>query len=555
VSWQLASLAIVLASLAGAFWWYERSEPPAKLIAVVATLAALAALGRDAFAAIPDVKPITAIVLVGGLAFGARAGFAIGAVSGLASNVLLGQGPWTPWQMLGWGLVGLLGAAMARLPGRVRGSRLALALACALAAEMFNLVVDLYTWTGTGEHSLAAFGVVLGTAIVFDLTHVGASFAFGLAFGPALLRILTRVRDRLQVSWQPAATPPRPPLLATASSGPPAALLALALCVPVIALGLAACANATKPAGKPAHDPPGAATARAAVSRELAYLVGAQNADGGFGAAPGQHSSELYSAWAAIGLAAAGRDPAKLASSAGHTVLDALRGELPSLSGAGDIERTILALRACGAPVRAVPGLPAGSGDLIAQLLRFRAAGGSFGHLSNLTAFAILALRAAGYGARAPVVTAAASWLARQQDGDGGFGFGPRGSGSDIDDTGSALQALAIAAPRHAAVSARALAFLRRMQNPDGGYPQEAGGESNAQSTAWAVQGLIAAGQDPAKVRRRGSISPTAFLLSLVQPDGSVRYSRTGQQTPVWVTAQTIAALAGKPLPVAPPAR
>ena len=72
VSWQLASFAIVLGSLAGAFWWYERSHPPAKLLAIVAALAALAALGRDAFAAVPDVKPITAIVLVAGLASAPR---------------------------------------------------------------------------------------------------------------------------------------------------------------------------------------------------------------------------------------------------------------------------------------------------------------------------------------------------------------------------------------------------------------------------------------------------------------------------------------------------
>ena len=144
MSWQLASFALVLGALAMAFWWYERSRPSAKLLAVVATLAALAALGRDAFAAVPDVKPITAIVLVSGVAFGAGPGFAVGAISGLASNILLGQGPWTPWQMLGWGMVGLIGAALAR-PLGPRPSRLALALGCALAAGVFNLVLDLST--------------------------------------------------------------------------------------------------------------------------------------------------------------------------------------------------------------------------------------------------------------------------------------------------------------------------------------------------------------------------------------------------------------------------
>ena len=117
-------------ALGAGLWWYERSRPPAKLVALVGALAALAALGRDAFAAIPDVKPITAIVLVTGVAFGAAPGFATGALGALASNVLLGEGPWTPWQMLGWGLVGLLGAALGALAGR-RLSPLVIALACA----------------------------------------------------------------------------------------------------------------------------------------------------------------------------------------------------------------------------------------------------------------------------------------------------------------------------------------------------------------------------------------------------------------------------------------
>src|SRR5581483_11992132 len=78
---------------------YERARPSARTIAVVATLAAVAALGRDAFVAIPDVKPITALTLVVGCALGPLPGFSVGALGMLASNFVLGQGPYTPWQM------------------------------------------------------------------------------------------------------------------------------------------------------------------------------------------------------------------------------------------------------------------------------------------------------------------------------------------------------------------------------------------------------------------------------------------------------------------------
>lgn len=554
MSWQLVSFAIVLASLGFAFWWYERSHPPAKLLAVVATLAAIAALGRDAFAAVPDVKPITVIVLVSGIAFGAGPGFAVGAISGFASNFLLGQGPWTPWQMLGWGLVGLIGGGLGSLTSR-RMSSLQIALACAAAAEVFNLVVDLFTWTSAGDQTLRAFGLVLASAVVFDVTHVLASFGFGLAFGGALLRMLTRVRSRLEVSWERprGGTVPSPPGTGSLPAWQPTGtslltILAVAAgTMLVMGAGTSARAStttATSPSAFTATTSPSAHAA--SLSPELSFLTAAQNSDGGFGAAKGQSSSELYTAWAAMGLAAAGRDPAEV-SRDGRSVLDSLRAEVSTLNGLGDVERTILAARACGVSAYSFAGH-----DLVAEVLRARDSDDSFEHLVDLTAFAIFALRAAGHSHGFPAIRDAAGWIEQQQNSDGGFSFGEHGSPSDVDDTGTALQALADAGARNKRVLGAAANYLISAQNLDGGYPQQPGGESNAQSTAWAVQGLIAAGQNPSTVRRRGSRSPVGYLESLLAPGGSIRYSRTSAQTPVWVTAQALVALAGKTFPVGP---
>jgi energy-coupling factor transport system substrate-specific component len=550
VSWQLASLTIVVGSLAACFWWYERSHPSSKELALVATMAALSALGRDAFAALPDVKPTTTMVLICGYAFGAGPGFAVGAVGALASNIFLGQGSWTPWQMIAWAIVGVAGALLGRLLGRRPLGRFTLALTCALAAELFNLLIDLYSWSVGGAHTLGAYGAWVASAFSFDITHVIASFFFGLTFGPALMRMLVRARTRLEITWEPL---PVAPLLIAAVLLGGAGLLA----GQDAARAHAASATSAQPprvasAGSRA---PGvafaaastdASAARLDISRELSFLAAAQNSDGGFGGARGQSSSELYSGWVAMGLAAAGREPLSLRRG-GHSVLDALRAEASSLQGAGDLERTILALHACGASVRSLPG-----GDPVSRLLRFRDRDGSFGRQSNLTAFAIFALRAAGYPTSDERVRAARRWLATQQNADGGFGFGTRGGGSDVDDTAAALQALVDAGAGTGAIVAHATAFLVRAQNPDGGYPQQQGGASNAQSTAWAIQGLTAAGRDVNTVTRQGSRSPLGYLESLIAPDGSVRYSRTGSQTPVWVTAQALTALAGEPLPIAP---
>jgi energy-coupling factor transport system substrate-specific component len=167
----------------------------------------------------------------------------------------------------------------------------------------------------------------------------------------------------------------------------------------------------------------------------------------------------------------------------------------------------------------------------------------------NTTSFAIFALRAAGHtrGLRR-----SAGWIARQANPDGGFNFAVKGAASGIDDTGAALQALVAAGRKRTLAARRAARFLARRQNPDGGYPLQPGGPSNAQSTAWAVQALVAVGRNPDRQKRNGAKSPIAYLRSLTTPSGKVRYSRTSTQTPVWVTAQAVAALARKPFPLAP---
>ncbi|HEX2702472.1 MAG TPA: prenyltransferase/squalene oxidase repeat-containing protein, partial [Solirubrobacteraceae bacterium] len=150
--------------------------------------------------------------------------------------------------------------------------------------------------------------------------------------------------------------------------------------------------------------------------------------------------------------------------------------------------------------------------------------------------FAILALRAGGAGR----VAAAGTWLARQQNTDGGFGFAQRGSASDVDDTAAAVEALAAAGASKRAL-VRAVAYIERTRNRDGGFPEEPGGSSNAQSSAWAVQALIAAGAAP---------SGDGYLERLTASSGAVNYAAGQSQTPVWVTAQALAALSGRPLPV-----
>ncbi len=514
MSWQLGASAILALALAGGFAWYERVRPDARIVALVGTLAAFAALGRIAFAAFPNVKPTTDIVLVSGYALGGGPGFAVGALAGLASNFFFGQGPWTPWQMAGWGATGVFGAGLAVLTAR-RIGRWPLAFACAVVGFAFTALQDVGDWVTYSDHSLAQLGVYVGRGVGFDFVHAAGCFAFALAFGPALIRSLSRFTMRLNVTWR-AATPLTAVILGAWLAGQPGIVGEGRA-----AAGVAHAAAASSPAG---------------------YLLAAQNADGGVGAAPGQPSSELYSGWAALGLAAAGHNPRDVARN-GRSLIDYIQAGLGSATDPGSIERTILVLGAAGLPAGDFAGH-----DLVSELRRDIRPNGSVSGQVNLTSFAVLALRAAGVAPPA----ASVAWIVRQQDSDGGFNFATRGGLSDVDDTGATLEALAGAGGNASSrARSRAVGYIRGQQDRDGGFTGQPGAGSNAQSTAFAVQGLLAAGVDPSSVHRDGSPSPLDYLRSLTAADGHVRYARSLDQTPTWVTAEVLMALEGKPLPVA----
>jgi hypothetical protein len=513
MSWQLAAFAILALALAGGFAWYERARPDARVVALVGTLAAFAALGRIAFAAVPNVKPTSDIVLISGYALGGGPGFAIGAIGGLASNFFFGQGPWTPWQMAAWGATGMLGAGLAHVWRRPIG-RWPLALVCCAAGFAFTAVQDAGDWVTYSDHSLAQLGVYVGQGLGFDAIYAGSCLVFALAFGPALLRSIRRFTRRLEITW-----------LAPGSS-----------VMPVLALAIGVVA-ATAAAG--AVVPTQARAAGGSLRGPIDYLLHAQNADGGLGGAPGQPSSSLFSGWAALGLESAGIRPQRVER--GTTLITYVERHAGARD-AGSIERNILVAHAAGLSASSF-----GGHDLLAMLRAKLRVNGSIGGEVNLTAFGVLAFRAAGVST--PPRTLA--WLESQGDRDGGYGFAGRGGASDVDDTGAVLEALAGEHGRAGRVRARAIAYLRRQQDRDGGFPSQPGEGSNAQSTAWAAQGLDAAGIDPATVRRGGR-SPLAYLRSLIGPSGAVEYARGEAQTPVWVTGEALMALAGKPLPLAP---
>src|SRR5690349_8149751 len=101
MNWQVAVFIGLGLVLVAGFWWYERSRPSARLVALVAALYALAVAGRLVLAPIPNVVATTDLALITGYALGADPGFAVGALAAPISNIWLGQGLWTVWEMAG----------------------------------------------------------------------------------------------------------------------------------------------------------------------------------------------------------------------------------------------------------------------------------------------------------------------------------------------------------------------------------------------------------------------------------------------------------------------
>ena len=267
------------------------------------------------------------------------------------------------------------------------------------------------------------------------------------------------------------------------------------------------------------------------------YLQSRQVASGGF-AEPGAAATPGLTAWAAIGLRAAGASPGAatarfLVASVGLTAWSAL------------------ALRAAEAPVgQALAYLQAHeeNGEATLVLLAEAALGkpsaalaarvrAQIGRTVNGTAWAVVALRQAGL----PVPAAARRYLLSHQARSGGWGW-IAGGAPDSNDTAAVVQALRALGVSGRPIS-RGLAYLATLQNRDGGFELTAGRGSDAQSTAWALQALSAAGRPP-------DARAIAYLARLRRPDGSYRYSARYATTPVWVTAQVVPALVRKPFPL-----
>ncbi len=193
------SLCIIILSMLPFFLVFENRRPQAREVVVIAVMAALAVAGRAAFFMLPQFKPVAAIVIIAGVGLGAEAGFLTGALAGFVSNFFFGQGPWTPWQMFAFGIVGFLGGLIFRKKrGKWKHFRLWLCIYGGLAVlVIYGFLLDTASvFMGMGEINQAAFLAMYASGFPMNVIHGGATVFFLAMLGEPMLAKLKRIRKK-----------------------------------------------------------------------------------------------------------------------------------------------------------------------------------------------------------------------------------------------------------------------------------------------------------------------------------------------------------------------
>ncbi|MCM3726908.1 ECF transporter S component [Neobacillus cucumis] len=192
------SFGLVLLALSLFLFRFETRKVEPRELVLLAVLASIAAVGRIPFASLPSVQPTTFVIMMSGYVFGAESGFVIGAVAALASNMIMGQGPWTPWQMVAWGLVGLTAGLLRNtLFMKKRWGQIVFGV---IWGYLFGWIMNLWGFIALiqsgGSQTWKAFIVYMIGSATFDTFHAISNVFFLVVFGGIWIKILFRFKRK-----------------------------------------------------------------------------------------------------------------------------------------------------------------------------------------------------------------------------------------------------------------------------------------------------------------------------------------------------------------------
>ena len=193
--YYFTSLLIILETMIPFFMMFESRKPKAREIVVISVLCAIAVAGRAAFFMAPQLKPVIALVIVTGVCFGGEAGFLVGAVTGFVSNFFFGQGPWTPWQMFAFGIIGFITGVLIE-KGLLKKTKASLSIFGFLATfVIYGGIINpasIIMWQNKITWEMIASAYIMG--MPFDFVHALSTAFFLWFISKPMIEKLERIK-------------------------------------------------------------------------------------------------------------------------------------------------------------------------------------------------------------------------------------------------------------------------------------------------------------------------------------------------------------------------
>lgn len=193
--YYMISIIIILLATVPFFLSFERRKPQPREILIIAVMSAISIAGRSLFIITPGFKPVAAITAITGFSLGAEAGFLTGAISALVSNMFFGQGPWTPFQMFMWGIIGFIAGLLGKTG--VMHKKIPLILFGIFAGVLFSFGMDIWgTMSLYGVFSMEAYVLALTSAIPFTIVYAVSNVIFLLILAKPIREKLERINRK-----------------------------------------------------------------------------------------------------------------------------------------------------------------------------------------------------------------------------------------------------------------------------------------------------------------------------------------------------------------------
>lgn len=175
-AYVVVSLVCVILACLPFFIGYEKRTVDSRRLALLAAMTTISVIGRFIFAALPHFKPVSAMVIITGIYLAPESGFMCGALSAICSNILFGQGPWTPFQMLSWGMIGLFSGLFSKI---LRKNRAILVVFGGISGIFYSLAMDIWSTVGwEGGFSLARYAASVISALPVTAIYSASNMIF-----------------------------------------------------------------------------------------------------------------------------------------------------------------------------------------------------------------------------------------------------------------------------------------------------------------------------------------------------------------------------------------